>query len=249
MEFDQVADSVDGIPNMTRDQGRRVYDHLGSTGATHILELGTAFGVSAAYMAAAVEKDGGTVTTVDHVVATRMRDPQPDAVLQRAGLSTHVNRVLVEDSSYTWWLGQQIEALSTSGSCQPVYDFVYIDGAHNWTIDGFSFYLAEKLLKPDGWLLLDDLGWAYGAPGTSTGPGQGPDALGLSAGECAVPHMQRVFDLLVAQHPSFSNFLIQDEDWGWAQKTPDGDREVKRESTATWKQRVKDKVLPGRLAH
>ena len=51
----------------------------------------------------------------------------------------------------------------------------------------------------------------------------------------AEPHIQRVFDLLVAQHPAFSNFLIQDEDWGWAQKTPDGDRQVRHESTAGWK--------------
>lgn len=247
MDFDQVANAVDGVPNMTRDQGRRVYDHLRETAARHVLELGTAHGVSAAYMAAAVEEHGGTVTTVDHVVATKLRDPQPEVVLDRAGLGKHVDRVLVEDSSYTWWLGQQIEARSRSGSCEPAYDFVYIDGAHNWTIDGFSFFLAEKLLKPDGWILLDDLGWAYGAPGTSTGPGQGPDALGLSAAECAEPHIRRLFDLLVAQHPSFSNFVVQDDDWAWAQKTPDGDREVQHETTASWKRRLKETLLQARL--
>jgi predicted O-methyltransferase YrrM len=48
MQFDQVAAVVDGIPDMTRAQGRRVYDHLRGTGATQILELGTAYGVSAA---------------------------------------------------------------------------------------------------------------------------------------------------------------------------------------------------------
>ena len=58
--------------------------------------------------------------------------------------------------------------------------------------------------------------------------------------------MQRVFDLLVAQHSSFSDFLVQDEDWAWAQKTADGDRVVRRESTAGWKHRLKDALLPGK---
>jgi predicted O-methyltransferase YrrM len=243
MDFDRVVEKVDGIPNMTPQQGRRIYDHLRETGATRVLELGTAHGVSAAYMAAAIEESGGMVTTVDHAVATKLRDPQPGPVLERTGLSLSVNRVLVEDSSYTWWLGQQIESQTRSGQCRPMYDFVYIDGAHNWTIDGFSFVLVEKLLRPDGWLLLDDLGWAYGAPGTSTGPGQGPDALGLSSAECALPHMQRVFDLLVTQHASFGNFLVQDDDWGWAQKIANGDRVVRHESTAGWRDRLQGRAV------
>jgi hypothetical protein len=69
-----------------------------------------------------------------------------------------------------------------------------------------------------------------------------------SPAECATPHTKLVFDLLVAQHPSFSTFLVQDEDGGWAQKTPDGDRMVRRESTASWKQRLKEAVRPARVA-
>jgi predicted O-methyltransferase YrrM len=238
MRFEDVAANVDGIPNMTRSRARRVYDHLRSTASVDVLELGTAHGVSAAYMAAAVEENGGSVTTVDHVVATRLRDPQPDAVLARAGLTERVNRVLVQDSSYTWWLGQRILECTRAGRCEPGYDFVYIDGAHNWTIDGFSFFLVEKLLRPGGWILLDDMAWSYGASTSSFGPGQGPDALGLSSGERSVPHIKLVFDLLVAQHPSLSNFLVEDEDWGWAQKTESGSPIVRRESTAGWKERV-----------
>jgi hypothetical protein len=116
---------------------------------------------------------------------------------------------------------------------------VYIDGAHNWTIDGFAFFLVEKLLRPGGWLLLDDLAWSYGDSGSSFGPGQGPDALGLSAAERALPHMRLVFDRLVAQHPGFSNLRIEDEDWGWAQKDPDGRRSVQRVTTVARTRRVR----------
>jgi predicted O-methyltransferase YrrM len=163
MRFEEIAGRVDGIPNMSRNRARRVYDHLRATGSVDVLELGTAHGVSAAYMAAAVQENGGSVTTVDHVVATRLRDPPPDAVLARAGMTERVKRVLVEDSSYTWWLGELILQNTRAGACEPIYDFVYIDGAHNWTIDGFSFFLVEKLLRPGGWVLLDDMAWSYGA--------------------------------------------------------------------------------------
>jgi hypothetical protein len=95
-------------------------------------------------------------------------------------------------------------------------------------------------------MLLDDLRWAYGAAGTSTGPGQGADALALEK-ECAEPHIRRLFDLIVTQHPSFSNFLVQDDDRGWAQKNPSGNREVRHESTAGWKQCLKEAVEPARL--
>lgn len=240
MDFSTVAQIVADTPNMTPANARRVYDHLVATDSRKVLELGTAHGVSACYMAAALEASNGLVTTVDHVVATRLRDPQPAEVIDRVGLGANIDRVLVEDSSYAWWLKDQIAANTDSkGQCQPVYDFVYIDGAHNWTIDGLAFFLVEKLMRPGGWLLLDDLLWAYVAPSSSFGPGQGPDSLGLSDAERATPHMQLVFDLLVRQHPSFSNFRIDDGDWGWAQKLDGGRKTVKHVSTVGWKRRAR----------
>jgi predicted O-methyltransferase YrrM len=245
MDFDVVASKLQGIPNMTRPRGRRVYDHLHATGAERVLEIGTAHGVSSAYMAAAVEERGGSVVTVDHVVATKLRDPQPGDVLARVGVDQHVERVLVDDSSYTWWIGSQVRAQTTGRTCQPVYDFIYVDGAHNWTLDGFSFFLLEKLLRPGGWMLFDDLGWSYGAGSSSFGPGQGPDALGLSEAEREVAHMQLVFDLLVVPHPAFRNFLVEDEDWGWAQKTDTGSTEVTYSSTASWRERIGSPIRRG----
>ena len=67
-----------------------------------------------------------------------------------------------EFSSYTWWLKEQVQARSDrAGNVEPLYDFVYLDGAKNWTIDGLAVVLIEKLLRPGGWLLMDDLPWTY----------------------------------------------------------------------------------------
>lgn len=222
MDFATVAKAVEGIPLMPVDLGRRLYDHLVATGSRQVLELGTAHGVSAAYMAAAVESAGGRVMTVDHMAANRLREPQPQEVIERAGLSQSVDLILVTDSSYTWWLKDQIVARTgADGACAPLYDFAYIDGAHNWTIDGLAFYLVERLLRPGGWLLLDDLSWSYTSSPSGFGPGQGPDALRLSAAERETPHMRLVYDLLVRAHPGFRNFRVEHGDWGWAQKAPE----------------------------
>jgi predicted O-methyltransferase YrrM len=221
MEFEQAASILEGIPNMSRDEGRRVYDHLNTAGARDVLELGTAHGVSSSYMAAAVSERGGKVTTVDHVEATKHRDPQPGDVIARTGLEGSIERVLVSDSSYTWWLKDKIaERTNADGWCEPAYDFAYIDGAHNWTIDGLAVFLVEKLLRPGGWLLLDDLDWSYGGSGSTFGPGQSPADLHMSDAEVGPPHMQLVFDLIVRQHPAFAEARIENNEWGWAKKDP-----------------------------
>jgi predicted O-methyltransferase YrrM len=225
MDFTSLAVTLEGIQNMTPANGRLVYDHLEQAGARDVLEIGTAHGVSSAYMAGSVMKRGGRVTTVDHVVATRLRDPQPGDVHERAGVADVVDRVLVEDSSYNWWLMETVAKQSdTAGNVEPLYDFCYLDGAHHWTIDGLAVVLIEKLLRPGGWLLLDDLDWSYGDPTRSFGPGQGPKDLGLSDSEMSKPHMQLVFDLIVRQHPSFTEFRIEDGAWGWAHKLPGAPR-------------------------
>ena len=218
MGFDDVARAVAGVPFMSPEQGRLVYDHVRATRPAAVLELGTAHGVGAAYLAAALEDNGaGRLTTVDFAGAAY--DPPPEALLDRAGLAGRV-QIVREFSSYTWWLKEQVQARSDrAGNVEPVYDFVYLDGAKNWTIDGLAVVLVEKLLRPGGWLLMDDLDWSYAQdPGREATDGIVHRE--LSEPERTQPHLRAVFDLIVAQHPSFTEVKVQDEWWGWARKAP-----------------------------
>jgi len=211
--FEQVAAAVAGIPFMSPEQGRVIHEHVRSTHARDVLELGTAHGVGAAYLASG----GARVTTVDFAGAAY--DPSPEATLARAGVADVVT-IVREYSSYTWWLKEQVAARSdASGNVEPAYDFVYLDGAKNWTIDGLAVVLAEKLLRPGGWLLLDDLDWTYAQdPGREATDGIVHRE--LSEPERTQPHLRAVFELIVAQHPSFTELKVQDEWWGWARKAP-----------------------------
>lgn len=215
MKFEQAADLLRGIPFMTEPQARAIYDHVTETAPRRILELGTAHGVSSGYMAAALDELGeGHITTLDHAGARH--DPPASAVLDKLGLGERVTFIRRADSSYDWWLKEQVQERSDAdGNCEPLYDFCYIDGAHEWTIDGLAAVLAEKLLRPEGWLLLDDVTWSF-ALGKLTG-----ETFRLSEEERQEPHVQAVFDLIVRQNPSFTNFRVQpDLDWAWAQKRP-----------------------------
>src|SRR3954465_11643360 len=203
---------------MSPQQGRIVYDHVRATRPAEVLELGTAHGVGAAYLAAALEDNGaGRLTTVDFAGAAY--EPPPEAVLERAGVAGRV-AIVRRFSSYTWWLKEQVQARSDrAGNVEPVYDFVYLDGAKNWTIDGLAVVLVEKLLRPGGWLLMDDLDWTYAQdPGREATDGVVHRE--LSERERSEPHLRAVFDLVIAQHPSFTELRVQDEWWGWARKAP-----------------------------
>jgi predicted O-methyltransferase YrrM len=223
MEFEAIAERVRGFPNMTPEAGRRVYDHVRSTRPSEILELGTSYGVSAAYMAAALEANGeGRITTVDHV-----RSNSPDELLARVDPTVvrRINLVRVEYSSYNWWLREQIAARSDpAGNCEPEYDFCYLDGAHNWTVDGFAVVLIEKLLRPGGWLLLDDLNWVYRSD--PHGTRERGVFFPLSASEHTEPHIREVFDLIVKPHPALGDFRVEDDVWAWAQKSATAPRRV-----------------------
>jgi predicted O-methyltransferase YrrM len=201
---------------MSPDQGRVVFEHVRRTGPREALELGTAHGVGAAYIAAALAP-GAQLTTVDFAGAAYA--PAPEDVLARAGVADRVEIVRAY-SSYTWWLKEEVEARSDEhGNVEPRFDFVYLDGAKNWTVDGLAVVLVEKLLRPGGWLLMDDLDWTYADdPGREATDGVVHRA--LSEPERTQPHVRAIFELIVAQHPSFTDLRVQDEWWGWARKAP-----------------------------
>jgi predicted O-methyltransferase YrrM len=229
VRFEDVRAAAEGVPFMSPEQGRAIYDHLLAEQAVDVLEIGTWNGVSAAYAAAALHELGrGTVTTLDR--AQRVPSPPPEeALLARLPeLAPHIELVRPADSSYVWWLARQVEARSdAAGNCEPAYDFCYLDGAHDFTIDGASVFLVEKLLRPGGWLLLDDLSWTYGISDAATRPFE------FSDDELHTPHMRLVFDLLVRQHPSFTTFRVEDGAWGWARKAPGAPRTYELRSTKT----------------
>jgi len=220
MDFDEAARIVEGVqaPHTSASRGRVLYDHIRENRPENLLELGTARGGSAVFIAAALEANGaGHLTSVD---STRWQwlDPTPGEVLEKAGLSSWVT-LDKRFSTYTWFLKSEIEKrLDAVGSAQPEYDFIFLDGSKNWSTDGLAVVLAERLLRPGGWLLLDDLGWNY-EKHCDTPRHYEIEIAKLSDEERIQPHLRAIFDLLIRTNPAFDQFVIQDNWWGWAHKS------------------------------
>lgn len=221
MDFDEAARIVEEIPapHTSASRGRVLYEHIRENRPRNLLELGTARGGSAVFIAAALKATGnGHLTSVD---STRWQwlNPTPLEVLQKAGLSDWVT-LDKRFSTYTWFLKTEIEKrLGATGSVQPEYDFIFLDGSKNWSTDGLAIVLAEKLLRPGGWLLLDDLGWNY-EKHCEAPKHYEIEIAKLSEEERTQPHLHAALELLIRTNPAFDRIVVQDSWWAWARKSP-----------------------------
>jgi hypothetical protein len=98
------------------------------------------------------------------------------------------------------------------------FDFCFIDGAHTWDVDGFSFLLVDRLLRPGGWILFDDVFWTYD---TSPTLHDTDFVRSLPEDEPATPQIGLVLDLLVRPSQSYDVVRI-DDGWAWVQKHSTG---------------------------
>lgn len=214
MDFDQIDKHLKGLPFIPSDRARTLYRFIVENECQDILELGFAHGKSTCYLAAAVHKLGsGSVMTMDKEAA-RERSPNLETLLGQTGLGDWVQPVYAA-RSFTWELMKVIEAATVNGRCQPRFDFCFLDAGHTWDITGFAFFLVEKLLRPGGWLLFDDLQWTMASSPTEAVRKR---AVQVGEEEATTAQVGKVFSLLVETHPGFDRFRIDRGNWGWARK-------------------------------
>lgn len=190
-------------------------------------------------MAAALdEMHSGKITVVD-LEKSKNEKPTIEDLLNATGLSSYVN-IFREKNSYNWFLNKEIERNTVNNNCIPIYDFVFIDGPKNWTIDGFAFFLVDKLLKKNGWVCFDDYLWSYkdfellnmSVPSLNTNE--------LSEDQLNKPNIKEVFHKLVMQHEFYSNFRIEDNILAFAQKVKSSTRNLHYSSSASFKYKLID---------
>ncbi len=154
----------------------------------------------------------GRLDTLDLNVITTFT-PNVFENINKCGLNDYVFPSLSQ-VSYTWQLMKKIELTTKNSVCEPIYDFVFLDGAHIWETDSSAFYLATKLLKPGGWILFDDVMWTIeGSPyGRSL-----PEYQNVPDDFRTISHVERIVELLVKQCPDYEEMFRRDN-WAWARK-------------------------------
>ena len=231
MKFEEIKSLVAGVPYMTARQGKILYDFVLNERRENCLELGFAHGVSSCYIAAALDElGGGHLTAVDLVAGQAWQQPSIEDMLAKTGLQEYVT-VVRERTSYTWFLKK---ALEQHLAAPEIYDFCFIDGPKNWTIDGFAFFLVDRLLKTDGWVLFDDYDWRYRNVKDwhiEKFEESGVMVSQMGADQLDTPHVALIFELLVMTHPNYAEFKVQDGEWAWAHKVAAGQRTLAVEET------------------
>jgi predicted O-methyltransferase YrrM len=219
MQFAKIASVVGEVPFISKGNAKLLYDLIREEKLTRILELGIAHGTATCYMAAALEELGeGLITSVDLIDAKNIFEPSAEAQLSATGLLKFA-KIVRMTTGYTWFLHDEIRRNTRDHNCSEVYDLCIIDGPKNWTIDGAAFFFVDKLLKKDGWIIFDDYNWTYADADNRRDSTDGITHRNLSENERNIPHIKEVFELLVKQHPNYSDFsLLARSDWALAKK-------------------------------
>lgn len=219
MKYSQIEALVGKIPYIEKHNARFLYDLILKEKCSRILELGVGHGTATCYMAAALQELGrGSVTAVDLIAAKEWFTPSAEEQFEMTGLSSYVDLVRMQ-TGYTWFLHDEIQKQTESNRCRPVYDLCIIDGPKNWTIDGATFFMVDKLLRNRGWIIFDDYNWTYANSDKKRNSTDGIVHREMSEDERNTPHIREVFELLVKQHPDYTRFALMDKaHWALAQK-------------------------------
>jgi predicted O-methyltransferase YrrM len=205
MNLSKVKEIVGELPYMSLKQARVITEFIQENNISSILELGFFHGVSTCYMAAALDEiGGGSLVTID-LLSAKKRQPNIEMLLEKCGYLDMV-KFYYEPVSYNWRLMKLIEENNTT------FDLCYLDGGHDWYNTGLAFFLVDKLLRPGGWIIFDDLDWTMEHLNTQW-------ALRKPLEERITPQVRKVWELLVKPHSNYRNFREQ-ASWGYAQKNP-----------------------------
>jgi predicted O-methyltransferase YrrM len=128
-------------------------------------------------------------------------------VLDRMAAAGHRNVVAHPNSrrlldSYNWSLMRTL-----AEHPEPVFDYVFLDGAHTWALDALAFCLVDRLLVRGGHVDFDDYAWTL-ARSPSMRPEVFPDVRRLYSDEqIAQPQVALVVDLLVRRDPRYRELV------------------------------------------
>jgi predicted O-methyltransferase YrrM len=207
--IENVTRAFPNLKYMTHAQAVLLRKIVLDEGLRDLLELGICHGKSTAYLAAILEEAGaGRLTSLDTVDCLRL-SPNVHEVLSTLGLGHRVE-VCLHRRSFTMVLLQMLE-----GAPRRSFDFCYFDAGHSWDVTGFGFLLVDRMLKPGGWVLFDDLDFTLDR--YLRQPELAPRFHRHAPDEMTMRQVRKVFEVLV-RDLGYRNLSEPRRDWGLARK-------------------------------
>lgn len=187
-----------GELNVPGANGKTV-EFFAASGCRAYAELGVYEGDTALAIATALDGDGEL-----HLFDFEDRVEAVAARLQRAGYENvvaHANSRRLLDS-YNWSLMQVL-----AEQRGPVFDYVFVDGAHTWAHDALAFLLVDRLLRPGGYVDFDDYTWTL-RHSPSMNPAVFPEVERLyTDDQIDTAQVALVVDLLVKLDPGYAEVV------------------------------------------
>lgn len=147
----QVGNVRQGRASINLERNAKTMEFLASTDCRTIAEIGVDQGATSEAILAWLDGRG-----VLHLFDFEDCLAKVSERLRAKGLTnfvTHGNSRRVLDS-YNWSLMKLLQ-----DSPAPLFDYVFLDGAHTWAIDAPAFFLVDLLLRPGAYIDFDDYNW------------------------------------------------------------------------------------------
>lgn len=129
--------------SVSKKYGEILFKLVNHTQPKHILELGTAFGKSTAYLAAANTKAQVTSVDADHTIQNIAFENLKKLTLQNVSL-----------------VNAEIDEFLNQLQDKQQFDFVYIDANHTYQATTRYFHLLLSHLSPQAVVVFDDIYWS-----------------------------------------------------------------------------------------
>lgn len=97
--------------------------------------------------------------------------------------------------SYNW----ELSKLVTEAMGEPLFDLIYIDGAHTLLHDALAFFLCDRLLASRGLIVFDDYEWSFSISTYM----QGRRSKFMTDEQIEAKQIKMVVDGLVKTHPGY----------------------------------------------
>lgn len=187
------------VPSPTHTRlkyGQMLYEFITTNHLSVGLELKSFPDISTIYIAGAIEAlETGHLRSVCEK-RTRATDYDTLAALKETELNRFVS-LYQEPTSYNWCLMKFLQE-----DIYEHFDFCVIDGGATWAGVGFACCLVERLLKPGGWIIINNLNFNFRASRQRNAP----FVTKMAEEEQITRQVRCAYDLLLQSNPLFGMF-------------------------------------------
>ena len=196
MQMDDLRFVFRDVSEFSYPEWSVLHDFVSAWRPERSLDLGFGYGIQSLCIADAVKEGGwnGSIVAIDETWSQN-RVPSLPELLERAQLSDANVNLHVSESALSWAF---VEMLRNPEENR--FDLICLDARKTWAIAGFNVLLAQRLLNPGGWLIINGADHEF----ASSWEARLEWVQRMPAAEQMTRQVNAVFELLVLPNPFFA---------------------------------------------